>query len=93
LGYCIGYSGVAAFFFEESKMTEFNKLRAEQEILLAMNEARSVMMQMERELNETYSLTETRLNNIRKIIGAFDGLLIAPQREKVDRLQREAELK
>ncbi len=69
----------------------FNKLRAEQEILAAMVESRAVMAQTERELTETYAKTERQLNNIRKIIGAFDGLLIAPQRDKVEQLQKEAQ--
>jgi len=70
-------------------MTEFNKLKAEQEILAAMTETRTVLKHMEREFSETAHQAEQRLNHIRKVLGAFDVLLIEPQRAKVEQLLKE----
>jgi hypothetical protein len=70
---------------------DFDKLRAEQEVLAAMNETRAVLKHMERELVETQARAEQRLNHIRKVVGAFDVMLIEPQREKVAQLQKQKE--
>ena len=68
-------------------MTDFNKLKAEQEVLASMVETRVVLVHMERELNDQHSSVERRLIHVRKVIGAMDAMLIEPQREKVKRLQ------
>ena len=68
-------------------MTDFNPLKAAQEVLASMVETRQVLVHMERELLDQYSNAERRLIHVRKIIGAFDAMLIEPQREKVKRLQ------
>jgi hypothetical protein len=71
-------------------MTEFDPLKAAQEILAAMTETRGVLVQMEQELVETHSSAEQRLNHVRKVIGAMDAMLIGPQRAKVAQLQEQS---
>jgi hypothetical protein len=68
-------------------MTAFDPLRAAQEQLAAMMETRGVLVHMERELVETYTNAERRLNHVRKVLGALDSMVIEPQREEVFRLQ------
>lgn len=70
-------------------MTDFDPLRANQEILTSMNEVRASITRMVHEWEVKAASAETNLNHFRKILGFVDMYVIGPQREKVQRLIEE----
>ena len=72
-------------------MSDFDPLKSAREVLTGFMEVRNAMAQDERYWSEQFAKAEQHLNRSRKALAAWDAEVIAPHREKIERLERELE--